>query len=99
MKEKSRKPPYRLKTDSVAFQRAMDALDASGLTYYRPTDYLLKAGLWNYYPNKGTLQEDGRKKLSTPQTVGQFVQRLVAEARVAAKIAQEENKTRPGKRE
>ena len=99
MKMNSRKPPYRLPTDSVPFQRAMKALDDSGIIYYRPTDFLLKAGHWNYYPDRQSLQEDGRKKLPAAQSVERFIERILAEAEAASRIAREYNKNRPLKRE
>src|SRR5690349_21839026 len=83
MKVKSRAKPQALPTDSVVFRKAMARLEASGMIYLRPTQFLLKVAHWNYYPDTQTLQRDGEKKMPTPHTLDQFMDRLAQDVGMA----------------
>ena len=50
--------PLRRAGDSPRMREAIDQLEALCVTLYRPTDYQLKVGKLNFYPDKGTIQFD-----------------------------------------
>lgn len=60
-KIRSRTAPLRRPGDSLEMSAAITYLKDKGVRFIRPTDFQLKIGHVNFYPNTGTIQLDGCK--------------------------------------
>jgi hypothetical protein len=58
----TRAQPARRPTDSMAMREAIDWLCNAGIPFIRPTDWQLKIGPLNFYPDKGTIHRDGNRR-------------------------------------
>jgi hypothetical protein len=51
--------PLRRPSDSSKMQQAIEWLENQGYSFSRPTEWQLKIGLFNFYPDRGTILRDG----------------------------------------
>ena len=58
-KIRSRTAPLRRGGDSPEMRAAIDQLESQGVRFIRPTQFQLKIGDINFYPDTGTIQLDG----------------------------------------
>lgn len=49
-------------TDSAAMREAIDWLNNEGIPFIRPTNWQLKIGPINFYPDKGTIHCDDERR-------------------------------------
>jgi hypothetical protein len=54
--------PLRQPMDSAKMQQAIDWLEEQGYPVSRPTEWQLKIGPFNFYPDKGTILRDGDRQ-------------------------------------